>query len=67
MIKSILEVLRREETDISTIKHKLKITEPILPYLLWLEEMNFVERIDLTERYKFLASKWKITLSLIHI
>lgn len=63
MIKSILEVLRKGETDISTIKHKLKITEPILPYLLWLEEMNFVERIDLTERYKFLASKWKITRS----
>ena len=63
MIKSILEVLREEETDISTIKYKLKITEPILPYLLWLEEMNFVERINLTERYKFLASKWKITRS----
>jgi len=63
IIKGILEVLCEKEADISTIKHKLKITEPVLPYLLWLEEMNFVKRINLTERYKFLASKWKITRS----
>jgi len=60
--KNILKMLSSErECDVLQLKNKLNLTDPILPYLLWLEEMNFVKRKSISDKFKLIFSKWSIT------
>ena len=56
--KNILKILSSErECDVLELKNKINLTDPILPYLLWLEEMNFVKRKSISDKFKLIFSK----------
>ena len=62
--KKILKILSsQKEADILELKNNIKLTEPILPYLLWLEEMNFVKKKSISDKFKLIFSRWNITKS----
>ena len=62
MIINILEHLMHGESSITEIKDKLNFNEPILPYLLWLEKMGFVNRKLIEQKqYELISSRWSIT------
>ena len=63
-ITAILRTLQDSKgEELSTIKDRLKISRPILPLLLWLNSMNFVEREEITMRHPVIQAKWRITQS----
>jgi len=64
IITSILRILKesRRELRLDEIKSRSGIHKPILLYLLWLQEVGFVQKVeDMSSEYYLLESKWRIT------
>ncbi len=45
----------------ATLKERTRFSGPVLPLLLWLNSMNFVEREEVTTRLPVIRAKWRIT------
>jgi len=50
-----------EGVDVTSLKSKLHLSEPVLPILLWLGSMNFVVREEVTARNPIIRALWRVT------
>ncbi len=62
IVAKILETLSNSSgEELASLKSRMNFSGQILPLLLWLNSMNFVEREEVTTRYPMIRAKWRIT------